>query len=276
VKKLGLIAWACAATIFAVWAGFSSSKGRTQVLLRSVPTGQETLYIRNLDQEDISDRTILRDIPAWERAVNVDFASYWHTAHFKLVFIGRKPAPTGSMSAVFVKKGPVRGALAYHTVGGNAPAITVYAGTGKYYGYDNSVSFTHELFELAADPVTSYLNIGYPSDYVWLEHQDGSLKQTYSSAIAWFNEVCDPVEADSYLIGKTRISDFITPAWFSDGVGQRFDFLGLTQQPLWIRPGGYAVFYGPQGFDEVTNFRTGHPEDRGFYVGDGDSRRSEH
>lgn len=268
MKRLGLIAWACAATIFAVWAGASSSVSRPQVFLRTAPSGSETLYIRNLDQKDISDISIRRDIPAWEHAVNVDFASYWHTAHFHLVFIGRRTAPTGSMSAVFVKKGPIHGALAYHTIGGNAPAITVYAGTGAYYGYDNSVSFTHELFELAADPVTSYLNLGYPSDYIWIEKPNGDLKQTYSAAIAWFNEVSDPVEADSYLIGKTRISDFITPAWMNDGVGDRYDFMGLAQQPYWIRPGGYAVFYGPQGFSQITNFRKGHPEDRGFYVSD--------
>ena len=268
MKKLALLAWACAATIFAVIAGASSPVTTVKTVLKPVSVGQETLYIRNFDQEDVSDAWVVKNIPAWEIAVNRDFASYWHTTRFHLVFIGRHEAPTGSMSAVFVKKGPIKGALAYHTVGGNAPAITVYAGTGKYYGYDNSVSFTHELFELAADPVTSYLNIGYPSDYVWLQKPSGDLKQTYSSAIGWFSEACDPVEADSYLIGKTRISDFVSPAWFNDGIGQRFDFMGLAQQPYWIRPGGYAVFYGPQGFSQITNFRKGHPEDRGFYVSD--------
>jgi hypothetical protein len=270
MKRLGLFAWAAAATIFAVIAGAigSSTHAVYKTQLQRVPVGQENLYIRNLDTHDISDAEILKDIPAWEQAVNVDFASYWHTAHFHLVFIGRDPAPVGSMSAVFVKKGPIRGALAYHTVGGNAPAITVYAGTGDYYGYDNSVSFTHELFELAADPVTSYLNVGYPSDYVWLEKPDGSLKQSYSTALAWFNEVCDPVEADSYTIGTTRISDFITPNWMNDGVGQRYDFMGLAQQPFWIRPGGYAIFLDATGFNEITNFRTGHPTDKGFYVVD--------
>ena len=122
MKRLGLIAWAFAATIFAVFAGFSGSKVHSVTLLKPVAVGQESLYIRNLDPKDFSDAEIQRDIPAWEHAVNVDFASYWHTAHFHLIFIGRAPAPVGQMSAVFVKKGPIQGALAYHTLGGNAPA----------------------------------------------------------------------------------------------------------------------------------------------------------
>jgi hypothetical protein len=270
MKRLALFSYATAATIFAVIAASIGSSThavyRTQV--QKVPLGQQTIYIRNLDPRDFTDAEILKDIPAWEQAVNVDFAGYWNTTQYKLVFIGRAQAPIGAMTAVFVKKGPVKGALAYHTIGGNAPAITVYSGTGAYYGYDNSVSFTHELFELAADPVTSYLNIGYPSDYYWLQKSDGSLQAGFNTALGWFSEVCDPVEADSYTINGTRISDFVGPGWFNDGVGQRYDFMGLTQQPFWIRPGGYAQFVNANGWQVVTNFRQGHPSDRGFFVTD--------
>jgi hypothetical protein len=233
----------------------------------------QTIYIRNLAPQYISDATIKRDIPAWEHAVNVDFAKYWYTTQYHLVFIGTKPAPVGAVSAVFVNKGPVTGALAYHWLGGNAPAITVYAGTDDYYNYDNSVSFTHELFELAADPVTSYLNVGYPDDYYWLEKPNTDLKVETNTAVGWFNEVCDPVEADFYRIHGVEISDFITPAWFNDGVGQRYDFMGLAQQPFWIRPGGYAQYLDATGWNLVDNFRKGHPSDAGFSKGDPDGRK---
>jgi hypothetical protein len=270
MKRLALIAWAGAATILAVYAGATGASVHRVLVTQThtIQVGTENLYIRNLNPRDFSDAEIKRDIPAWEHAVNVDFASYWHSTRFNLVFIGRAPAPVGAMSAVFVKKGPIHGALAYHTISSNAPAITVYSGTGAYYGYDNSVSFTHELFELAADPVTSILNIGYPSDYYWLEKGTGNLRVGFNTALGWFQEVCDPVEADSYLIGRTKISDFVLPSWFNDGVGQKFDFMGLTQQPYWIRPGGYGQFYDATGWQVVLNFRKGHPSDRGFYVGD--------
>lgn len=268
MKTLGLVAWAAAATIFAVIAGAIGSSVRVR------PVGQQTVYITNLAPKFITDREIENSIPAWEHAVNVDFARYWGTTQYRLVFLGRKPAPPGHISAVFVNKGPQKGALAYHwTERGNAPSITVYAGTGAYFGFSNSVSFTHELFEMAADPVTSYVNVGYPTDYVWLQDKDGNPHESYTSAIGWMSEVSDPVEADSYCRpggnGKcVKISDFVTPAWFADGVGNRFDFLGLCQQPYWIRPGGYAVYLTATGFDAVYNFRKGHPADAGFSKGE--------
>lgn len=269
LSKFGLTLWAAVATVVAVGATFFPGTPASSV---TRPARVQTLYIRNLAPQYISDAQIERDIPAWEQAVNVDFARYWHTTQFKLVFIGTRPAPVGAMSAVFVKKGPVKGALAYHWLGGNAPAITVYAGTDDYYGFDNSVSFTHELFELAADPVTSYLNVGYPSGYYWLQKRNSDLKIQFNSAVGWFNEVADPVEADFYRIGGVEISDFVTPAWFNDGVGQRFDFMGLAQQPFWIRPGGYAQFLDAGGWEVVFNFRKGHPADAGFFKGDPNGR----
>jgi hypothetical protein len=92
-------------------------------------------------------------------------------------------------------------------------------------------------------PSPHLVNQGWPYDYYWLEKKDTSIKMEPQFGVyGWFNEVCDPVEADSYLIDGVKISDFITPAWFNDGVGQRYDFMGLAKQPFWIRPGGYAQF----------------------------------
>lgn len=230
--------------------------------------GAETMYIRNLSPKYISDATIKHDIPEWEQAINVDFAKYWNTTQYKLVFIGRKQAPMGAMVATFVNKGPVKGALAYHTVLNGAPAIVVYAGTGAYYGYDNSVSFTHELEELAADPVTSNVIQGWPYDYVWLEKKNGQIQQLYQYALGWFGESSDPVEADSYKINGVKISDFVTPAWFNAGGGSRYDFMGLCPQPFWIRPGGYAQFLTSMGWNLISNWRKGVASDRGFYVAD--------
>lgn len=229
----------------------------------------QTVYIRNLAPRYISDREIERSIPSWEKAINVDFAKYWLTTQYKLVFIGKQQAPFGAIVATFVKNGPVRGALAYHTVRNGAPAIIVYAGTGDYYGYDNSVSFTHELEELAADPVTANVIQGWPYDYIWQEEPNGSIKASFQVGIyGWFGEVSDPVESDYYLINGVRISDFITPAWFNAGGGARYDFMGLCQQPFWIRPGGYAQFLSSDGWQLIANWRKGHPTDRGFWLAD--------
>ena len=265
-----VLAVALGATIALIAGMGNTDAPHIRTVAVAVAPPSEAVYITNLAPQFISDQQIRHDIPAWQHAINHDFYGYWHTTRYQLIFNGRKPAPTGQISAVFLNKGPVKGALAYHwTERGDAPSITVYAGTGDYYGFDNSVSFTHELFELAADPVTSYVNQGYPYDYYWLESHALGIKQVPQfGAIGWFNEVADPVEADFYQVDGVKISDFITPAWFNDGIGQRYDFMGLCQQPFWIRPGGYAQWLGPTGWTMVTNFRTGHPADRGFVKSD--------
>src|SRR5207249_4045892 len=118
-----------------------------------------------------------------------------HTAQFKLVFLGRARAPKGAMVATLVKSGPVEGALAYHTVDKGVPGIVVYTGTGVYYGYDNSVSMTHELEELAADPIVCITNQGWPYDWIWLNKPDGSVQRTQQiEGTVWAQEVSDPVE----------------------------------------------------------------------------------
>lgn len=278
-KTAGLIAAAVVIALGAAALGASTSGAPTKV--KTVRKGVEVVYISNFAQKFISDDEIRNDIPAWEQAINVDFAKYWHTTQYKLVFLGRKPAPPGHISAVFVNRGPIKGALAYHwTERGNAPSITVYAGTGVYYGFDNSVSFTHELEELAADPVTANLNVGYPADYYYEQKANGNIKIGYQiGVVGWFGEVSDPVEADNYVRpgadGKpVKISDFVTPAWFNDGVGGRYDFMGVCQQPFWIRPGGYAQFLDGGGWEILENWRKGHESDKGFFLKDPDPNES--
>jgi len=266
--RLGLLLAALVAVL--VTAGFVA--GASSDSTSAVPA--ETIYVRNVAQQYISDATIRRDIPAWEQAVNHDFAPVWHTTHYRLVFIGRRQAPAGALSAVFVTKGPVKGALAYHTVTAGAPQIVVYAGTADYYGYDNSVSFTHELFELAADPMISVTNQGWPYDYIWYPHPNGTInRESQTEGTVWAQEVCDPVESDSYRIDGVKISDFVTPDWFNDEVNGPYDHMGLVQQPFTILPGGYAQFWDGMSWNLVENFRgVTTPDAAGFLKGESRER----
>lgn len=265
LTPIGVICAAVVLTLGAVAAFYSPPK-----IVFKPNTGKvQTMYVRNLSRRFIKDSTIVHDIPAWEQAVNVDVSKYWNSAQYKLIFIGRKQAPYGSEVMTFVDSGPVKGALAYHTVFNGAPSITIYAGTGVYYGFNNSISATHELEELAADPFTSTVQQGWPYDYYWLEKPDGTIKQNDQyGVVGWFGEVSDPVESDFYSINGVAISDFITPAWFNSGGGSRYDFMGVCPQPFWIRPGGYAQYLNVFGWNLVENFRGGGADARGFFLGD--------
>ena len=240
----------------------------TLALAAGKPSHQavQTIYVQNLAPQYISDATIKRDIPAWEKAVNDDFAPIWHSTQYRIVM---GVAPKGAISATFVDKGPVQGALAYHTVSRGAPAIVIYAGTADYYHFDNSVSFTHELFELAADPTISITNQGWPYDWVYTVSKNFLSTHRYSQqeGTIWANEVCDPVEAYSYLIDGVKISDFITPNWFNDEVSGGYDFMQLVQQPFTVLWGGYAQFFNGR-WNIVQNFRHAGPDAAGFLKGD--------
>lgn len=246
----------------------------TAVVIASSPRqaslGTETIYVRNVAPQYISDATIKRDIPAWQDAINKDFAPAWHTARVRFVFIGRGTAPKGAIAATFVDKGPVKGALAYHTVSRGVPAIIVYAGTDDYYGYSNSVSFTHEAEELLADPEIAILNQGHPYPFVTV----GAQLLPQGSGTIWANEVSDPVEAFHYERDGVAISDFITPNWFNDEVNGPYDFMQLVQTPFTILKGGYAQYWDPyQGWVAVTDFRHAGRDANGFLIAEkGESR----
>jgi len=260
---------------------FGSSSAQKSVNAAPVVRAQDTrvpVYIRNLSPRYYSDKEILNAIPAWTKAINKDFAPIWHTEQYRFVFLGRKPAPKGQIVATFVKSGPVQGALAYHTVDKGVPAIVVYTGTGVYYGYDNSVSFTHEIQELAADPTICVTNQGWPYDWINVVGTDGSYNRLpQAEGTFWATEVSDPVEAFSYsrkgLDGKpVAISDFVTPNWFADSVDGPYDFMHLVQQPYTILPGGYAQRWTGSGWGAIMNFRKGVASDAGFYKGEDLSR----
>jgi len=248
-------------TILAALAAFLLAFGPPQKVVKVTEGKVLTVYVVDKDPGDMSVATILRDIPSWEKAANGAFARAWNTPQVRIKLV--KKVPRGGIEADIVKKGPVKGALAYHWVNGGVPGIVVYAGTGRFYGYNNSVSFTHELFEMLADPTLANLNYGYPEPVVWIGNNPNILFQT----VAWVTEVCDPVEAYDYGIDGVRISDWVTPNWFNDGMQGGNDYMGVASQPLQILPGGYAQFFDGQ-YHVIINFRGAGRDADGFLKGE--------
>jgi hypothetical protein len=101
------------------------------------------------------------------------------------------------------------------------------------YGAEISVTVSHEMLEMLADPTADKMTPAV-------------------GGISYAIEVCDPVEADAdgYVIGGTqgiRVSDFVTPAYFGmlnqDG-STVFDQQGLLNAPVpAMRPGGYVLWF---------------------------------
>lgn len=249
----------------------------------STPSNVLTIYLRNDDPQHISDANLRNAIPAWEAAANGDFRQVWHTPQVRLVLSADPPA--GALTADFTNRGPVKGALAYHTQAKGRPAIVVYVGADDYYGFSDSVSFTHEMFELLADEHTANINQGWPFPYFTLDHGQFANPALLAMPTGQLtlNEVCDPVESFHYDLkganGKpVFISDWVTPNYFNDeqtvpsGVPE-YDAMGLVQQPFTILKGGYqSVFlvdYPTEtgiftGWASLTNFRGAGRDPGGF------------
>jgi hypothetical protein len=92
---------------------------------------------------------------------------------------------------------------------------------------DKTVSITasHELFELAIDPINN----------IWAEATTRTL---------YAYEMCDPVEEDTFKVDGLKMSNFVHPSWFEPfkhPKGTKFDHLGLLKKPFSMRKSGYVI-----------------------------------
>lgn len=168
--------------------------------------------------------------------VTYDFAPIWGlgaTLHF--VPSGAK-APANMWWLTFLDNSDVAGALGYHDLTpAGQPIGKVFAGTDKQFGSSVSVTASHELLEMLADPWINLCAFEQSTD---------------TAGRLWAWEVCDACESDSlaYKIasaGNTLVSDFVYPAYFS-GIqvpGVRYDHMGAVKSPFQILPDGYMGFF---------------------------------
>jgi len=127
------------------------------------------------------------------------------------------------------------GALGYHDLTNDGlPLGKIFARTDLQYGESVSVTASHELLEMLADPYISYTML------------TGQGSQTIG--YAW--EVCDACEDQqfAYDINGIRVSDFVYPAWFQPWRKEgstKFDHLSKITRPLQLIDGGYIGVWTP-------------------------------
>ncbi len=161
--------------------------------------------------------------------VRYHFAPHWgKSASLVAVPKGGKP-PSGAWVVHVKDTSDQAGALGYHDQEGN-PSAYAFALTDKQAGALLSVTISHEVLEMLADP-----NISRGEQVTTSE---------------WYAlEVGDPVEADTdgYQINGVTVSDFILEAWFDPRAPGPYDYRGLLTKPLGVRPGGYVSIWKGTG-----------------------------
>jgi hypothetical protein len=178
----------------------------------------------------LNDNDIRPVIQALQQQVSNDFQPAWGVdAEINFIPTGSAP-PTGTWWLTILDDSDQAGALGYHDLTPEGmPLGKVFAATDLKYGNSWSVTASHELLEMLADP-----NINLT---VFVQNAN-----TTGTLFAY--EVCDACEADNlgYKIGNVLVSDFVYPAWFEDFRIQgstQFDQGNHIQSPLELLPGGY-------------------------------------
>lgn len=184
----------------------------------------------------ITDEEIAPIVAASQKAVDEHFEPAWGaTARLRQIPKG-EPPPEGAWWIGFFDNSDVANALGYHDVTDeDLPLGKAFVATVQHYDASLSVDFTHELFEMLADP------------YIMLDVQIDKRGTRYA------HEVCDAVEADElgYRIDGVLISDFVTPEWFAPHFDGPYDYMKQVKHGLELLPGGYiGVWTADKGWTQ--------------------------
>ena len=196
----------------------------------------QTVSILNLSTV-LSDEEVGAVIPDFQIQVSRDFAPVW-AMDAQLVFCpknGGPPAP-GSWWLVILDDSDQATAVGYHDLTPSGlPLGKVFAKTDAQSGHLWTITMSHELLEMLADPWMNR-SVVYPQP------------EGLPKILAY--EVCDACEDDTfgYRIGNVTVSDFVYPAWFDvNSKADTFDLRGLVKRPLQLLAGGYIGTFDPVG-----------------------------
>lgn len=179
----------------------------------------------------LSDAQVEAVVPALQKQVSLDFAPVWGI-DATLMFVPRGASPgANTWWLAILDDSDQANALGYHeTTDTGLPLAKVFAKTARQDGVQWTVTASHELLEMLADPEINLTVFVQP---------------TATAGTLYAYEVCDACEADEfgYKIDGTLVSDFVYPTWFESfqprGATQ-FCHSGKLTAPLpELLPGGY-------------------------------------
>ncbi len=178
----------------------------------------------------VSDTAVKIAMLALQQQVSWHFAPVWKVdASLGFMPKGVTP-PTDAWWVVILDNSDQAGALGYHDLTPQGlPLAKVFAKTDAQYGLKWTITASHEITEMLADPFISEGVIYQPST---------------NNGYVFAREVGDPVENDAlgYQINGVWVSDFVFPAWFQPGLPGPWDYMKHCTGPLQLTRGGYISF----------------------------------
>jgi hypothetical protein len=204
-----------------------------------VPIEEEPMLIAILNQSTlVTNNDVMTMTQAIAHQVELDAAPLWDRSPAAVIFYSAAadvPNNAHVITVVDTIKNEPTGVLGFHTedkggrLWGVVAAKPELDNKAQIMTGDWSVSsvLSHEVLEMFIDPNCN----------LWAATDTGAV---YSF------EVCDPVEAPTYVVDEVSVSNFVTPAWFDPLSATKkvtkFDKLGLVPESFAILKGGYAVY----------------------------------
>jgi hypothetical protein len=195
----------------------------------------------------LTDTEVQSAIPALQTQLHRDFASVWGI-DADLTFLPRNNTPAANAWTLGIfDTSDQAGALGYHELSPQGtPLAKVFAASDSQAGLSWTVTASHELLEMLADPEIDLT--------VFVQ------KQNSKGGVIYAYEVCDAVEDDSlgYNINGILVSDFVYPAWFESfraPSSTQFDYGNHLTQPFQLLSGGYIGEFdvtAGSGWKQVT------------------------
>jgi hypothetical protein len=179
----------------------------------------------------LKDAQIQRWLPAFD--VFADHVREWWPRSVSLVWCPRDKEPELAWKLVFADKSDEAGDLGYHDFTPDGRPISYVFAADAESGASLTITATHEIAEMIADP--------------WISE---NFQVTDTRFFA--KEICDPCEADEFAYSikaeghrAIKVSDFVLPKWFIPGSTGQFDRNEKIDEPLKILPGGYMSVFTP-------------------------------
>jgi hypothetical protein len=187
----------------------------------------------------VSDDEARRAIHAVNRQITEHFFPIWGSRRKLTLFaasfdpadaetLAEQKVPADSV-LYLVDEGSVKGALGFHDLNTrDVPFGFVFVLNPANW----TTVLSHESLELILDPTASAL-------------VPGPDPRNRKKTVLHVYEACDAVERLSYSIGDVRVSDFVTPSYFTPGEarGKRNDFLGVGVPSFGVTRGAHISFY---------------------------------
>lgn len=194
----------------------------------------------------LTDDQVQAVVPALQKQVSNHFAPAWGI-DADLEFVTKDQLDPSKWWLIIFDDSDQPGALGYHDLNPTGlPLGKIFADTDMKDGNQWTVTTSHELLEMLADPDINLNALMQPDQ---------------QTAILYPYEVCDAVEADQYGydIDGVLVSDFVYPSYFETMFKDQtvqFDYQNELKNIVPdMLPGGYMYMwdlYSGSGWQQIT------------------------